>query len=515
MNEPANTLGGIDSSIILAYLAGVLLLGLWIGRRVKSGKDFFVAGRALPFWAIGMSIVVSDIGAMDFIAGAGAAYTYGLPQENFDWIASMPAMLIAAFVFVPFFWRSGVYTISEFLGRRYNAGVQMFSALIWLTFLGITLSVKLWVTAVFLKSILGWEVQTSIWLTVTVVGIYTVSGGLRAVVMTDVLQLVIMLVGGIALVVLTLVEVGGWGEMVQRIESRGDAFKDHFTLLLPHDTESPYPWSGIVFGLGLVMSTSYFVGNQAVIQRTLGARTEWDAKAGMLLAGFFKLLIPIIVYIPGIAALALYDDIALPDQAMPTLVKHILPVGLRGIMFAAFLAALMSSVDSYLNSCVTIFVTDVWSKYRRGVMSIEPSERETLVLGRVLTGGLLITAALTARQFESGETPIYVFIQTALSYFQGPTLAVLLLGILWPRATGWGGLAGLMLGVGMTVSLSHMGERLFPSDDPFLFVSLWSFLFSVAVTVVVSLLTTAHPPERLAGMVYGSVVRRQNEGEES
>ena len=512
MNDPGETLGVIDSAIILSYLLGVLVFGTWFGRRVRSAKDFFVAGRALPFWAIGMSIVVSDIGALDFIGGSGAAYRYGLAQANFDWIGSMPAMLIAAFVFVPFIWRSGSYTVSEFLGRRYNVRVQILSALIWLTFLSVNLSVMLWLTSQFLETILGWDVHFSIWLTVVIVGIYTVSGGLTAVVMTDVLQMVIMLVGGVALVVLCLVEAGGWDSMVAKIHALGEVHDDHFTLLLPHDTPTPYPWSGIVFGLGVVLSTSYFVANQAVVQRTLGARTEWDAKAGMIFAAFFKLLIPIIIYIPGIAALALYDDIQDPDRAVPTLVARILPVGLRGLMFAAFLAALMSSVDSYLNSSVTIFMTDIYGKWHRFFKPDGPSSSHTLLLGRLLTAVLMVVAALTARHFENDDQPIYVFIQTAFSYFQGPVLAVLLLGILWRRATGFGGEAGLILGVACTVSLSYMGERLFPSNDPFLFVSVWGFLFSLAVTVIVSLLTRPEPPEKIEGLVYGSVVKSKSPG---
>lgn len=282
----AEGLAGIDVVIILIYMVGVLALGVYFSRFVKDGSDFFVAGRALPFWAIGMSIVVSDIGAMDFVAVAGGTYNDGIAVANFDWIGSMPAMVFAAFIFVPYYWRSGVYTIPEFLGRRYNLAVQLIHGLIWGFFLFTMVSLMLWVTAdKFLFQVLGWDPAISIWLMVFIVGIYTFAGGLTAVVMTDVIQMIIMFVGGAALLVLSLYNVGGWNSLVEQVLARGPEFENHFTILLPHDSPTAFPWTGIVFGLGIVMATAYMSGNQAVVQRTFGARSEWDAKGGMLFAG--------------------------------------------------------------------------------------------------------------------------------------------------------------------------------------------------------------------------------------
>lgn len=282
----AEGLAGIDVVIILIYMVGVLALGVYFSRFVKDGSDFFVAGKALPFWAIGMSIVVSDIGAMDFVAVAGGTYNDGIAVANFDWIGSMPAMVFAAFIFVPYYWRSGVYTIPEFLGRRYNLAVQLIHGLIWGFFLFTMVSLMLWVTAdKFLFQVLGWDPAISIWLMVFIVGIYTFAGGLTAVVMTDVIQMIIMFVGGAALLVLSLYNVGGWNSLVEQVLARGPEFENHFTILLPHDSPTAFPWTGIVFGLGIVMATAYMSGNQAVVQRTFGARSEWDAKGGMLFAG--------------------------------------------------------------------------------------------------------------------------------------------------------------------------------------------------------------------------------------
>ncbi|MCA9450807.1 MAG: hypothetical protein KC931_27035, partial [Candidatus Omnitrophica bacterium] len=210
MQGAAGALAGIDVTIVIMYMIGVFVLGTFFGKYVKDAGDFFVASRALPFWAIGMSIVVSDIGAMDFVAVAGSAFTDGIAVANFDWIGSMPAMVFAAFVFVPYFWRSGVYTIPEWLGRRYNAGVQIIHAAMWGIFLLTMLSLMLWVTGdELMNTMLGWDPELVVWLMVFITGVYTFSGGLSAVVMVDVVQLIIMFIGGISLLVLSMWEVGG------------------------------------------------------------------------------------------------------------------------------------------------------------------------------------------------------------------------------------------------------------------------------------------------------------------
>lgn len=504
MPESASSLASIDYAIIAVYMVGMMVAGVLYSRFIQSSGDFFLAGRSLPFWAIGFSIVASDIGAIDLITGSGAAYKFGMAQANFDWIGSVPAVLLAAFLFVPYYWRSGVYTIPEFLGRRYNAGVQWIQAIIWLAFMTVNVAIMLYTAVTVLNAIFGWNTPTSLTVTVVLVGAYTITGGLAAVVMTDVMQIVVMFIGTGALVTLSLWEAGGWSGLQETIAAQ-QGTADFFKLLRPHDTESSYPWSGIVFGLGLVMSTAYFAGNQAVLQRALGARSEWDAKAGMIVAGALKLAIPLLMFVPGLAARALFPDLDKPDQAVPLLVKALMPAGLMGLMFAAFFAALMSSVDSYLNSCITMFVSDVYSKVYPRFTGRTVTDQHTLRLGRILTAGVLIGAALCAPLIGLFET-IYVALQTTLSIFQGPTLAILMLGILWRRASGMGGLVGLVLGVLLAIVLNVLGSEVFPSDDPFLFVSFWSFVFTLVVTVAVSLATAPPSAERIRGLTFGSVL---------
>lgn len=512
MQEFAEGLVSIDYVIIGVYMLGVLLIGSYFAKYVHSSGDFFLAGRALPFWAIGMSVVVSDIGAIDLITGAGSAYQRGIAQANFDWIGSMPALLIAAFLFVPYYWRAGVYTLPEFLGRRYNSATRWIHAIVLLLFMLTTLSIMLWTSAVFLNEVLGLNHLAGIWTTAAVVGIYTASGGLSAVVMTDVVQLVVMFVGTAALVILCLLEVGGWSGLVERIVEQPELNQDYFRLLLAHESGTEFAWPGMVFSLGIIMSTAYFVGNQAVMQRALGARTEWDAKAGMLTAGLFKLLIPVLVFLPGMVARAIIPDLDPADAAIPTLVNQLMPAGLKGLMFAAFFAALMSSVDSYLNSCVTIFTGDVYRPLHRLLIGRQPSDRLELRLGRTLTAVILFAAALYAPSFSRAET-LYDVIQTLLSLFQGPTLAILLCGIFWRRATGWGGFAGLSVGFCLTFGLNVLGDAVFLSEAAYLYVSFWSFWIALAVTIAVSLITRREPPEKLEGLVYGRVVASSSSAE--
>ena len=438
-------LGPIDYTIIIIYLVGTVVFGAYIGRKIKSGKDYFLAGRSLPWWAIGMSLVVSDIGAVDMVGIAGSAYLYGMVLGNYDWLGSVPVMIIAAFLFIPMFWKKKVSTIPEWLGARYNSSVQTTSALIWGIYMPINLGIILYASAVMLNVLLDldpkvlilsddkavvekvahstdtkkydfiyassidkgiqlskdrnpiiifidknlsaelnnrnlftgipfvsfteneissswgemnmnrarepdWDIFYSILIMGIVIGVYTFLGGLRAVVYTDVIQCVVMLGGSLFVLFFGIIKLGGVSEFVNIITSMGERTKDHFSLVLPVDTKTPHPWSGILFGLGFVLANAYWIGNQSIVQRTLGARSMADAKASYIFGALLKILIPFAMVVPGIIALAYNPDIADADKAMATLIKEIMPTGLIGIFFAAFLAGLMSSVDSFLNS---------------------------------------------------------------------------------------------------------------------------------------------------------------------
>lgn len=522
----AAALAPIDWIILGVYVIGMLLVGAFYSRYVHSAGDLFLAGRALPFWAIGVSIVASDIGAIDLVFGSSGAYEKGISQANFDWIGSVPALFLAAFIFVPYYWRSGVFSIPEFLGRRYGTPVQIIEATIWIGFMVANIAMMLWASAEILHTVLDWPARASIWATAFIIGGYTVAGGLAAIVMTDVMQVVVMFIGAGALVVLSVWEAGGWSQVVAKAHEAG-AGEHYFKLIVPHDSATSYPWTGVLVGLGIVLSTAYFVGNQAVLQRALGAKSEWDAKAGLIVAGLLKLAVPVLMFVPGLAARALETHEApapavavkaapegsleamiegrMANQAVPNLVKRLMPAGLRGLMFAAFFAAIMSSVDSYLNSCATLFISDVYGKFHVAILGEPVGDRLGLWMGRGLTLLLLLVGCWGAPIVAQYGT-LYEALQTILSLFQGPTLAILLLGILWRRANMWGALVGLLVGVMSSYALTVAGDEIFPPGGPFLFVAFYSFLISLAVTFAVSLLTPPLPWEQIRGLVYGSVL---------
>ena len=380
-------LGTIDYAIIIIYLVGTVVFGAYIGRKIKSGKDYFLAGRSLPWWAIGMSLVVSDIGAVDMVGIAGSAYLYGIVLGNYDWLGSVPVMIIAAFLFIPIFWKKKVSTIPEWLGARYNSSVQTTSALIWGIYMPINLGIILYASAAMLNVLLDlnpkvliltenkiaiqkiarstdakkydfiyantidqgielsnnrnpiivfvdknlsfesndkdlfseipivffsedeissswgamnmnrarepdWDIFYSILIMGVVIGVYTFLGGLRAVVYTDVIQCVVMLGGSLFVLFFGIFKLGGISDFVGIISSMGERTKDHFSLVLPVDTKTPHPWSGILFGLGFVLANAYWIGNQSIVQRSLGARSMADAKASYIFGALLKILIP-------------------------------------------------------------------------------------------------------------------------------------------------------------------------------------------------------------------------------
>ena len=364
------------------------------------------------------------------------------------------------------------------------------------------LGIMLWATGVLLSELMGWPIMISIIITAIIVGLYTVIGGLSAVVMTDVVQLIVMFVGGIAILALGMWELGGWSGMVDKITSYGPEFSDHFNLIISPKANTPYPWTGILFGLAIVLAPAYFIANQTIVQRSLGAIDEWNAKASVLFGAFLKMFIPVLFVFPGLIALGLFPGIADGDRAFPVMIKELLPPGMTGLVFAAFFAGLMSSVDSTVNSAATIWTKDIYEKF----IKKDADDRHYLIVGRIFTVVLLLFAIITAPISEKFPG-IYVYVQTLLSFFQGPTLGILVLGMFWSRMTQWGGLVGLIGGMCVSALLYIFKSTLFTIDDPFLYISWWSFLASLILGTVTSLTTRPEPIEKLRGLVYGMVVK--------
>jgi len=400
-------LAGIDYFIVVLYLAGIVMLGLYFTKYSTSTNGYFLAGKILPFWAIAMSIVASDIGVTEFIGLSGQSYRYGIVAANYDWIGSVPAMILAGLVFIPYYWRNGIFTIPEYLGRRYNIYVRTIHAGVWLVIIALGLGVTFWVAGGVLSNLASWSVKTSIIVTAVIIGIYTTAGGLSAVVMTEVVNLSIMIIGSIAILLLGFWEIGGWHELTSRIASLGPEYKNHLSLVLPADSNTPYPWPGILFGLTLVLAPAYYIGNQTIVQRCLGARNEWHAKAGMIFGAFLKMTIPILVVFPGLIALALYPGIEDGDVVFSKLIKELLPPGLSGLVFVALVAALMSTMSSVLNSCSTIFTKDIYEKH----LNKSASDKHYVIVGRIITVVILILGVISSPLTQKFHG-IYIYLQT-------------------------------------------------------------------------------------------------------
>jgi SSS family solute:Na+ symporter len=504
-------LTAIDTLLIVLYLAGVAALGIWFSRGIKSSKDFFLAGKSLPWWAAGMSLVVSDIGAKDMVGLAGDSYRYGIVMMNFDFIGCIFPALIAAFLFMPFFWLAGVYTVPEYLGRRYNLGVRTFFAVIWVLFMVGTLGTIFVSAAAMFEALLGWSFWTSVLLTAALVGIYTAWGGLRAVVITDALSCVVLVLGAALICGIGLAEAGGWAGVKQTVAQL--EWTEHHLKLLPPADHPVYPWPAVLLGLGFVLGPAYWIGNQAIVQRTLGTRTQNEARASYVFCAAIKLVFPILLVVPGLIALTLFSgELGEPgadwdgNRVLPMLVTRLLPPGVLGLVMGAFFAGVMSNLDSYVNSASTMLVTDIYRPFIRP----QASDHECLMLGRWLVIALLIGGVAISYPVKAGFGSVFEAFQTFLSFFQGPLLAVLLMGMLTRRATPWGGVAGMTLGVGTSIALTSAEWWLgVEGGIPFLWVAWWSFVAALAGVTVVSIFTTPHSPERLRGLVCWLPAREQ------
>ena len=437
-------------------------MGVYLSRRVSDAKDYFLAGRSLAWWVIGLSIIGTNVSAEGYIGASGSSYRLGIAQANFEWIGAIPAMVIASLIFIPVYWKAGVYSIPEYLGKRYNQTVRVLSALITTVVMVFTIAIALWAIAITLETFIGWPTWVGIMVTGTVVGLYSVSGGLAAVAFTDSLQVIIMFVGGLFIVYLGINDAGGTAAFAEALTRDNPT---HLQAYLPAD-HNEFPWPAVILGLGFVLSPAYWCGSQVILQRTLGARSQWDASAAMIFAALAKTCVPLLIVFPGLLALVMMAEIEAPDMALPWVIKNVLPPGLSGLMFVAVIAALQSTLDSALNSTSLLITRDI-----RGVLAKNPNPDNDLKIGRYLTLVILLCGMLAAPVIDT-QQGIYVFIQTLLSLFQGPMLALLILGVLTRHVSAIAGVIVLLSGVAMS-ALMHQ------ADVNLLWVAFISFIYSM------------------------------------
>jgi solute:Na+ symporter, SSS family len=505
------TLGLLDWLVIGGYFAAVFSVAIWATLRERRGietsADYFLAGRNVGWFIVGGSLFASNIGSEHLVGLAGTGAASGLAVGQFEILASL-ILLLLGWVFVPFYIRSGVYTMPEFLERRYSAASRWYLATVSIVGYVLTkISVTIFAGAIVFQAI-GVPFWTGALVIVVVTGIYTVFGGLRAVLYTDLVQMFVLIGGAVAVTLLGLMELGGWSALTTSVP-------DGFLELWKPATDPDFPWTGILFGAP-ILGVWYWCTDQFIVQRTLSARNADHARRGALFAGYLKLLPLFIFVLPGVIAYALVQEgrleLADSDQALPVLVGTLLPIGIRGLVVAGLLAALMSSLSSVFNSCSTLVTWDVYKKLRP-----DATERQLVWVGRLATTVLVVLGLLWIPLMRIVSGGLYTYLQSIQAYISPPIAAVFLLGVFWSRINASGALASLLTGavIGtarLVLEIVHgLGAGLAPGTAwhllatiNFLHFAIFLFLICVAVLVAVSLATAAPERSRIAGLTYAT-----------
>jgi solute:Na+ symporter, SSS family len=501
----------LDWAVIALYFVLVFGVAIWVTQREKATREtsanYFLAGRNIGWFLIGGSLFASNIGSEHLVGLAGTGAASGVAVGQFEVLASL-ILLLLGWVFVPFYLASGVYTMPEFLERRYSPGARWYLAIISIIGYVLTkISVTIAAGGIVFESLMGVDFWTGAFVVVVITGIYTVFGGLRAVLYTDLLQMFVLVGGAVAVTLIGLSALGGWGEMVEQV---GPGFLSMWRPM----TDPDFPWTGILFGAP-ILGIWYWCTDQFIVQRVLAARSEQDARRGTIFASFLKLLPVFIFVIPGVIAYALSQqgrlELAQPDQALPTLVGALLPVGVRGLVVAGLLAALMSSLSSVFNSTSTLITWDIYKKLRPGA-----SERQLVLVGQVSTGVLVVFGLLWVPLMERISGQLYQYLQSVQAYIAPPIAAVFLIGLFWSRVNAQGAMAalltGFVLGMGrllMELNKAELDGVLFAyADINFLHFAALLFVVCTTVLVLVSLVTPPPPPAQVEGLTYGTPARR-------
>lgn len=513
---------GWDWLVIGLYFAGIAAVVWWSSRRQESSADYFLAGRNIGWFVIGASLFASNIGSEHIVGLAGSGAKSGMAMAHYELHAW--CLLVLGWVFVPFYSRAAVYTMPEFLERRYNPAARWILSLVSLVAYVFTkVSVTVYAGGVVFQTLLPADTFGGLdpfWVgavaVVVLTGIYTVLGGLRAVVYTDTMQTFVLILGSVCITAIGLSKLGGWGEL------RALCGSEHFNMWRPA-SDPDFPWAGILFGAPIV-GLWYWCTDQYIVQRTLAARNMQQARRGTIWGAYLKLTPVFLFIIPGMVAFALAKKGLLTldktDMAFPALVQGLLWPGLRGLVVAGLLAALMSSLSSLFNSCSTLFTVDIYEKIRLGA-----SERELVRVGRIATAAVVLLGLAWIPVMRRVSSALYEYLQIVQAYLGPPITAAFFLGVFWRRINGKGAVAGLVVGfaLGMAKLACQVlaGVESLAASLPapliafgrfqWLYFCLTLFAISVAVIVVVSLLTPPPPARKLDGLTYGSVTAEGRE----
>lgn len=512
-------LAALDWMFIGLYFLVILVMAWWVAGRKKSthesSEGYFLAGRNVGWFVVGAALFASNIGSEHLVGLAGTGFGSGVAVGQFEVLASL-ILLVLGWLFVPFYIRSGVFTMPEFLERRYSSGARWYLAVISIVGYVLTkISVTLYAGGIVYEVLVGGSFWTGALIIVLATGVYTVLGGLRAVLYTEMLQMFMLVGGAILVTIIGLNELGGWGALQASVDA---SFWD---MWLPA-THPDFPWTGILFGAP-ILGVWYWCTDQFIVQRVLSAHGIDQARRGTIFGGFLKLLPLFIFVIPGVIALALSNsgrlEVAQADHALPELIRVLLPVGIRGLVVAGFLAALMSSLAAVFNSCSTLITWDIYRKLRP-----QASERQLVWVGKLSTVVLVAFGLAWIPFMQYISSQVYVYLQSVQAYISPPIAAVFLLGLLWRRVNAHGAMASLATGfvLGVARLLLELGKSqqsgflYWYADINFLHFAILLFVICTVVLVVVSLLTPAQDDEKLAGLTFATVaLSARGAGEEA
>jgi len=528
----------VDIAILLLYFAVVIFIGFYVKGSTNTSEQFFLAGREMTAWIAGLSFVSANLGSLELMGWAGSAYQYGILATHWYWIGAIPAMLFLGIVMMPFYYISKTHSVPGYLQLRFGEGARGLSAA---SFAGMTIlmsGVNMYAMAVVMRTVLGWNMTVSIWVGAATVGIYVMLGGLRSAIINEVLQFVLIWAGAALIPILGLIETGGWTNLKAQIATNvGSTQYTHLWSTLGHFKDNPMGinWVGIIFGLGAIISFGYWTTDFLVVQRVLSANNLRAAKMAPVIGAAFKMAVPLIVILPGLLALGLMSnghpayhlvpaDIAKHtgeasyDQVLPLMLIRYCGPGLLGLGITALVAGFMSGMAGNVSAFSTVWTYDLYGAY----VNKKATDQHYVFMGRLSTVvGMLISIATAYLVMNAASIMDYV--QALFSFFIAPLFGTVILGMLWKRATNWGGFLGLLAGTGSSIGMflytstgsavhkAHALSQIALSADaqPMaenMFRALWSWLICVAVTVIVSLLTKPKTDAELNGLVYGATV---------
>ncbi len=495
-------LATIDIVVIAVYAVFIFGLAQYVSREkaghVKDSSDYFLASKSLPWWAIGASLIAANISAEQIIGMSGSGYAIGLAIASYEWMAAITLLIVGKF-FLPIFLKNRIYTMPQFLAQRYGPTIRTLMAIFWLAlYIFVNLTSILWLGSLAITTVAGIDQDIALVALAAFALLYQIYGGLKAVAFTDIVQVTLLVLGGLMISFITLSEIGGDAGVIGGFTRMTTELPGKFDMILAPDNPfyKDLPGLSVLIGGMWIANLAYWGFNQYIIQRALAAKSLPEAQKGLVFAAFLKLLMPVIIVLPGIAAVILAPDLDRPDQAYPSMMR-MLPAGILGLVFAALIAAVIGTIASMINSISTIFTLDLYAKFtgRRsraedepdgaeqtaGDVSLPDNEKHLVLVGRVTAVVAILIAIFTARPLLGESDQAFQFIQEFSGFFTPGITVIFLLGMFWKKASEAGAIGAAVA----SVILSYLLKAYWP-ELPFLDRMGIVFLAALAIAVVLS-----------------------------